>query len=1647
MVELEPPLSLNRSASLRQGEQQHQQESSNSAATASLWEEPSENDHQEKAVRSLRRRLWKAFQDEDVTTAIRAYTATLEDYHEWFQEEALQAEQKRQLEEEARLLEKKEKREARPAALKKFGSMVRSARHVMKHAEQQQSPKKGSGSGIDGNNMESSRGTTPLSRSRRNKHPRELIGKHGGSGSGCSSLKKNMEQQDLNHSTSHKKHSNNNSKASLPSSTPTPTTKTTTPGLLEFELKPSDPFLSNDFKCPWGTEDDPNEHTTTTTNQDGEVDYDTASSPHGKARSSSRKHQTKKQIQKQQRRQRHYQQQRKGTIHKPRFAGFFGRSNKADLAYLDSMTKGGKTKEDDNDEDISGLLEEDAMMDNVHMTTPLHEAARLGCPNLVGLMLQHGGDPNFRNGQSRTSLHMATGGLTEEEEGLLLAAYYHDNDAHPNKTKSDTPSTTVIASTATKSKKAHSDNDGDDDDDDSQFELIGSGVGIRTPIVEKEEPLDDDIDEYKRKSTRKALKRLFKHSKKYHRRSASSENVEEGKRNSDQVKGHSEATTLSLSSKPLSLSDHNRLQRLSASRMDTVLALLSWCHTGEDDPDRVGEGPSINSVDSKYRTALHYASELGRLDVCMAVLSSFGAILTLVDESGQTPCELAAARKHDTLAYQLEARALLYADPYGMDDELMANVLADAEFNETENSNNDQDYYPENEDHGDYGITSAAAVAAARRRRSSSATAASSTNNNNNNAYARPSRHGYRRKLVPPFSWFETWDMEEVQEERSYRITIALQQMRSILKEIQEQKEANEIMFSHQAMLDESMLSDTSILLNDYDGDGKAGVGVLCNSSDNDNTDYQKEENNNNSKQGKGQHLADTEGTDESDYNDSDLKPSSDNVVQASPLKDNRKIAPANTKELQEEDGTPPVNYEVEEDESVGAGNASLNDKKQKKTTDLADAIHESHAEGLLSSFDWDIKKAINQFKARPTETLKDAGVAVELNDLTLGSTTLSNNNDGVVSCLICFDEYPLGSNALKRLSGCNHTFCSECLGNYIDDCAKSNSGSLISCPHHECSALLMMSEIEALSPNRHVVDTLLRSADTAFVTACEDVRFCPHPGCGGVVKRIVPPYLKKAKREKVALVNFTGAVCTAVSHYDQDDEDIPITYEGVRDPNYNRVNNMTPPVKAHRFCFSCGEGMHWPISCETLEKWKETVAEEVGTSEGNGEAKAGEESFNDVAQRLWLKANTRPCPQCKAPIEKMEGCNHMTCTNHSCRHEFCWICRKDWKLHNSETGGFFRCNRWQEDSEDHEYYDTPPPTATEQQTEDSQLPTEERSDAPHLVDQGYGSAMHSARSAWKKSRTMARFLHHYRRWIAHSESAALERHMADTACSRLAPVIEAAIEFSGFSDFNFGGKGLAFVHSAFAELLQCRSLLQHSYAFAFTRYPSASTFRNNREYKAREREKGTFEQLQSELETLSEQLSDIVARSHLRATQSQIMFLTSTSAEKRREFTVLLISILDEARKEEKKEKEDKARGIHSSQPSSGSGRYPARPWDVDPMAPPWRRQTIGEPLNADTFPVTNLPPFVAPGIGGLHTLGGRGVNRDDGDDAIERVLHASMRGLMTQRSTAHEIYDGQDFNSSASERWTANWDCRLCTYMNSHGRFCAMCGTPRNN
>mmetsp|Transcript_65625 Transcript_65625/g.170447 ORF Transcript_65625/g.170447 Transcript_65625/m.170447 type:complete len:942 (-) Transcript_65625:68-2893(-) len=53
------------------------------------------------------------------------------------------------------------------------------------------------------------------------------------------------------------------------------------------------------------------------------------------------------------------------------------------------------------------------------------------------------------------------------------------------------------------------------------------------------------------------------------------------------------------------------------------------------------------------------------------------------------------------------------------------------------------------------------------------------------------------------------------------------------------------------------------------------------------------------------------------------------------------------------------------------------------------------------------------------------------------------------------------------------------------------------------------------------------------------------------------------------------------------------------------------------------------------------------------------------------LEATTRPCPKCFISIERTGGCQHMTCSNPQCRHEFCWLCLRDW---HSPSHDFLSC-------------------------------------------------------------------------------------------------------------------------------------------------------------------------------------------------------------------------------------------------------------------------------------------------------------------------------------------------------------------------------------
>ncbi|KAH6816074.1 IBR domain-containing protein [Perilla frutescens var. frutescens] len=104
--------------------------------------------------------------------------------------------------------------------------------------------------------------------------------------------------------------------------------------------------------------------------------------------------------------------------------------------------------------------------------------------------------------------------------------------------------------------------------------------------------------------------------------------------------------------------------------------------------------------------------------------------------------------------------------------------------------------------------------------------------------------------------------------------------------------------------------------------------------------------------------------------------------------------------------------------------------------------------------------------------------------------------------------------------------------------------------------------------------------------------------------------------------------------------------------------NNYATRSCLHDLCGNCAQEAHRPVDCKTVAKWL------METSEESENLK-------------WILANSKPCPKCKIPIEKNEGCLHMTCRP-PCKFQFCWECLGAWSDHGRSTGGFFSCRHYE---------------------------------------------------------------------------------------------------------------------------------------------------------------------------------------------------------------------------------------------------------------------------------------------------------------------------------------------------------------------------------
>ncbi len=222
---------------------------------------------------------------------------------------------------------------------------------------------------------------------------------------------------------------------------------------------------------------------------------------------------------------------------------------------------------------------------------------------------------------------------------------------------------------------------------------------------------------------------------------------------------------------------------------------------------------------------------------------------------------------------------------------------------------------------------------------------------------------------------------------------------------------------------------------------------------------------------------------------------------------------------------------------------------------------------------------SITTINTGTTTTTTSASLA----SLKASSSSDANNQDELVTCTICFEDYtPQEIFAMP----CGHEFCIHCWKLHIKTKLEEGPASILAtCPQAGCKEVLTEEDVSKVAPDLlHKFENYqLRN----FVDLNGTSRWCPGAGC-----------------DRIAAI--TGLNCNL------SDAD---------------TMNVTCDKCTTCFCIKCGEEPHQPLRCAVLDQWKEKCRNESETAN-------------------WILANTKPCPKCRTRIEKNQGCNHMTCQN-----------------------------------------------------------------------------------------------------------------------------------------------------------------------------------------------------------------------------------------------------------------------------------------------------------------------------------------------------------------------------------------------------------------
>ncbi|XP_040261858.1 E3 ubiquitin-protein ligase RNF14-like [Bufo bufo] len=214
--------------------------------------------------------------------------------------------------------------------------------------------------------------------------------------------------------------------------------------------------------------------------------------------------------------------------------------------------------------------------------------------------------------------------------------------------------------------------------------------------------------------------------------------------------------------------------------------------------------------------------------------------------------------------------------------------------------------------------------------------------------------------------------------------------------------------------------------------------------------------------------------------------------------------------------------------------------------------------------------------------------------------------------CNICFME-KLGSEC-THFKDCQHVYCNSCLKDYFEIQIKDGQVHALNCPELKCTSVATPAQVKDLVGEQLFsrYDRLLLKSSLDLMV---DVVYCPRPSCQ-------TPVMQEPDGKM--------GICS---------------------------------VCQYAFCVYCKKAFHGVSPCivnaaRLAELVKEYLAadwkKKTELRKIYGQLK---NPIEEIKSKEWLGENSKPCPSCKAPIEKLAGCNKINCIE--CKQNFCWLCLK----------------------------------------------------------------------------------------------------------------------------------------------------------------------------------------------------------------------------------------------------------------------------------------------------------------------------------------------------------------------------------------------------